>query len=181
MSNPLSSFCPVCTHPRRRELDSEIIFHIDDNKDETAILRALAVFCQEKEIQIQLNAQTLSTHLKKHPLVGVIGVANVRGGGIIKLPSGEKIDVNDTKSVLRTMLVMGMANAMEHPEDITIARTLRIAELLLRPDPNKKDDEIEELKAIILGKMQAKPPQLDTAQNPYAAPSNVGKMSDNAG
>lgn len=179
MSNQSLTFCPLCTHPRRRELDSEITYWIDQGKAEPDILRGLAVFCADKEISLVLNEKVLSEHLKKHPLVGVIGVANVRGGGSIRLPSGEKIDVNDTKSVLRTLLVMGMANAMTHPEDITIGRLLRVAELLMRPDPHQKDDDMEELKALILGKMrQSPPPQLDTVQNPYAAPSNVGKLQE---
>lgn len=176
MSNYPDKFCPICTHKRRRELDSEIIYHVESNKDERTILRELAVFCAEKEIQIVLDERVLATHLKSHALVGVIGVSNVRGGGVIRLPSGEKIDVNDTKSVLRTLLTYGMANALEHSEEITIAKTLRIAELLLRPDPNQKDNEMEELKAMILGRMQEKQPKLNPAEHPYSAPTNVGKM-----
>jgi len=173
--------CPICTSEHRREIDSEIIYGIDQQYDENRILRLVAEFCADKGILIRLDLDALKEHLRKHPLVGLIGAKDVRGADIIRLPSGERIDMTDTKGVLRQLLVVGFANALSDPGSITVKDMLRIAELLLRPDPNDGEKgELEELRAYLLGRMREKPPtQIDLTANPYAAPSNVGSTHDN--
>lgn len=175
---PNYNSCPICTAPQRRELDSEIIYHIGERKTEPQILRALAEFCAAREITLALDAQSLHLHMAKHPLVGVMGAGDVRGGNTIILPSGEKIDTQDTKGVLRHVFLMGIANMMADPASIGIKDTLRIAELLMRPVSHDSEVlELSEIKSLLLGKIQQKPPpQLDTAQHPYAAPPSVGKV-----
>lgn len=172
--------CPICSSKNRREIDSEIIYFLDQKATEPQMLRGLAEFCATRGITMMLTPELLQTHLRKHALVGVVGANDIRGGNIIQLPSGERIDVSDTKSVLRQVLIMGLANLLQHPEEISIKDTLRVADLLMRPDPNAKDtSERDELFGILLSKLKAAPPaQIDTTQNPYAAPSNVGFKKD---